>query len=234
MLSKTNIQVSQNVITKIIETEVVQNSLNNCTEKTSICINQPTGRFFYDKWEILPEYSNTCFERILNGLSKIGEARIVLLPPGTAYRSHSDLDDRYHLTLQSQQSYLVDLYNNKMYETSVDRYWYLMDTSPAHSAVNFGSIIRAQLVVRKLLGDNCIENPKTVSIVPSGSGESHKARFIFDKIISPWLNIANKKNKISNIKVENSNSKISFDIESIFYDELTSMMPTEFKITTHD
>ncbi len=40
-------------------------------------LNKPTGDFFYDPWEILPEYKGTVFEELLAPLKDIGEARII-------------------------------------------------------------------------------------------------------------------------------------------------------------
>ena len=40
-------------------------------------LNKPTNDFFYDTWEILPEYKGTVFDELLAPLENIGEARII-------------------------------------------------------------------------------------------------------------------------------------------------------------
>lgn len=163
----------------------------NFTEvKTSL--NQPTGNFFYDPWEIKPEYKGTVWEKLLKTLPEVhGEARIIVMEPGTTYMAHADIDNRWHLSLQSKESYLIDLENLDMHLLEQDGYWYYMDAGKIHTASNYGSIARVQLVVRELLTATTEENLVQVTIKPSKP--QYDYRYKFDNTVSPWLNVANKK-----------------------------------------
>jgi hypothetical protein len=164
-------------------------------DETKISLNEPTGRFFYDKWDTKPEYRHTFWHGILESLPfDKGEARVIKLDPGTTYMSHTDIDDRWHLTLQAEKSYLIDLDDEKMFPTEADGIWYKMDAGKRHVASNFGSIPRLQLVVRKLLKESQEKNLVNVKISPKQ--ESYDYRYKFDNIISPWLNKTNKKGLI--------------------------------------
>jgi hypothetical protein len=44
-----------------------------------------------------------------------------------SYTSHADIDDRWHLSLTAEQSYLIDLDNMQMHKIDIDGYWYDMD-----------------------------------------------------------------------------------------------------------
>lgn len=154
-----------------------------------ISINEPTNRFFYDPWKIKEEYKNTIWEEILSTLPiDIGEARIVQLKHGTCYMSHCDIDDRLHLGIEGQYSYLIDIDAKQMHEVAPDGKWSEMNTGVRHVAANFGSITRTQVVVRKLLNDVNIDHPVKIKITPI----CENPRFEFDDIISPWLNRLNK------------------------------------------
>ena len=166
-------------------------------------INQPTGDFFYDPWEIKPEYKGTVWEQLLNDLDEIkGEARVITLTSKSNYVSHCDIDDRFHLNLSGVFCYLIDLDNNKMYPTVKDGIWYSIDTSKLHTAANFGNTHRHQLVVRRLLKHSNIKDPVNVKIVPV-IDNTETARFLFDHTISPLLNAANKQGNINNFKLIN-------------------------------
>ena len=130
--------------------------------ETSIDLNYRTGNFFYDQWLVSDRFENTVWEEILNSLpTDIGQARLIKLKPEECYRSHADIDDRYHLSIISDNAYLVDLDDNAMYPTVVDGRWYLMDAGKRHSAINFSGQTRVQLVIRQLLIPGKIENPQT-------------------------------------------------------------------------
>ena len=102
MLTKLDYIVSQNLIQEALK--LVDSSNFRLT------INEPTGSFFYDKWKIKNEYQDTVWDKILRTLpDSIGEARIIVLQPGTCYQSHADIDDRYHLNIQAEQSYIINL-----------------------------------------------------------------------------------------------------------------------------
>lgn len=192
-------------------------------------INQPTGNFFYDPWEIKPEFKGTVWEEILNTISDdIGEARIIILESGTCYWSHSDIDDRWHLTLQAKESYLVNLDDNVMHPLKKDGVWYLMDTGKIHSAVNFGNRSRVQLVVRKLLKNNILTDSTRVKIVLNSPNAEY--RYIFDHDISPWLNKANKNGYISNFKHNTEEQTVEFDIENNMIPSLQERLGSTFKL----
>jgi hypothetical protein len=193
-----------------------------------IAINQPTGKFFSDPWEIKLEFKDTVWEKILNKISEDkGEARLIKLSPGECYPSHADIDDRWHLSLTGNNSFLIDLENNIMHQTNVEGRWFLMNAGVRHTAANFGSEDRVQLVVRKLLPTPQIKNPKTVSIkLKQVIGER---RFVFDDIISPWLNKAYKLGIVDNFKGEDLEAK--FTVEESYIDELQQVIDYYFTLT---
>lgn len=230
MLKGTEYTVELFEINRILANTLIKEFITASNEKEILSLNDPTGNFFYDRWKIKEQFKNSGIEKILTQLPNSGEARIISLPPERCYRSHADIDDRYHLTLQGHRSYLIDLEENKMFPTDVTNRWAIMDAGKIHSAVNFGSVTRIQLVVRQLLQKNILNNPMNIFITPSGNGMKEKSRFIFDDKISPWLNRANKQNKINNFNIEFDNQRIYFDIDKIFYNELKSIIPEEFQI----
>lgn len=207
-----------------------ETALYNSTDKSTFALNYPSGDFFYDRWNIKEEFLGTVFENILKVFSDLGETRIIALPPGKCYRSHADIDDRYHLTVCSEKSYLTDLKNDIMYKTDVNGQWYLMDTGRPHSAVNFGSVNRIQIVARKLLTRNNLEKKKYVTLMPSGDGNQEKLRYIFDKNISTWLNLANKEKIIDKVSTTKNLTEISFFIDSNYFTDLIKILPREIKI----
>jgi hypothetical protein len=94
-----------------------------------------------------------------------GEARIIILKPGTSYYCHADADDRWHLNLQSEFGFICDIDQSVMHKLSTDGNWYDMDAGRRHTAANFGHIDRIQLVVRQLLDRNVLVNPVDIKIV---------------------------------------------------------------------
>jgi hypothetical protein len=169
--------------------------------KTKTTLNQPTGNFFYDRWEIKPEFVGTVWEELLKSLPvEHGEARVIVMEPGTTYMAHSDIDNRYHLSLQGERSYLIDLDNDIMHLLEQDGYWYEMDAGRIHVATNFGSYNRVQLVVRKLLVPTTMTNLVDVTIRPKRP--QHDYRYKFDNIVSPWLNRTNSCNLIKDFSFE--------------------------------
>lgn len=191
-------------------------------------INEPTGRFFYDPWTLKEEYQNTVWETIMKTLpGPAGEARIMVLKPGTAYNSHADADDRYHLNINGESCYLIDLDNNELYKLIKDGSWYEMDAGRIHTATNFGRYYRIQLVVRKLLVDHTLLNSTKVKIVSNGISDND-ARFIFDNVISPWLNRANKNKIISNFNYVET--EVTFNIDNQYLNELESIMPKQLRL----
>jgi hypothetical protein len=191
-------------------------------------INQPSGDFFYDPWVLKDEYKGTVWETIYNSLpvSK-GEARIIILDPGQCYQIHADIDDRYHLNILGDNSYLIDLVRETMHPLSQDGIWYDMDASFLHTATNFGRKARVQLVVRKLLKNNKLKDPIEVSLATSMENTNH-ARFLFDNTMSPWFNEANKAGFINSFK--QGPVTITFNIEQEKLESFKRMLPDEFKI----
>jgi hypothetical protein len=167
--------------------------------KTSI--NSPTGNFFYDPWEIKPEYKGTIWEKLLKSLKQPhGEARIIVMQPGTTYMAHADIDNRWHLSLQGEQSYLIDLDSKEMHLLEQDGYWYYMDAGRIHVAANYGSVPRVQLVVRELLTATTMPNTVQVTLKPRTN--QYDYRYKFDNIVSPWLNRANANKCIKDFEYE--------------------------------
>lgn len=213
--------------TYTIDQQILEESKQWCSSlgdfKTSI--NMPTGRFFYDKWIIKDEYKGTVLDKILQSLPvDHGEARIIVLKNGINYQSHADIDDRYHLNLQSSQAYLIDLDNKRMFETITDLCWYEMDAGRLHTAANFGEIDRIQIVVRKLLIDNELKNPVQIKITCI---DEYLARYHFDNTVSSWLNRKNKEGTLSNFTLD-LKGVIKFSIEDILINELKELLPKQF------
>jgi len=190
-------------------------------------LNEPTGDFFYDPWTIKKEYVGTVWEQILNTLPvDMGEARLIVLKYGNCYMSHSDIDDRYHLNVNGEYSFLVNIDTEEMFPQTLDGQWYLMDASPRHSAVNFGSVDRVQLVIRKLLNKCQLENYSTVTIKPI---DKIKPRFIFDDEISPWLSKMNKQQLMNNFKILTDG--VEFNLDNSVVPVLDSYSKEKFHIT---
>lgn len=213
MFTKSSIQVDQNLFNQAI------NNLPKVDFRLSL--NEKTGRYLYDPWVIKQEYKGTVWEEILKTLPEpIGEARIVTLKPGTGYQSHSDIDDRYHLNLSGDRySYLIDIDKQQMYQVNQDRFWYNMNAGPRHSAVNLGNVDRVQLLVRKLLKD--VHMSDYVSVVINSKGINDSSRFLFDDILSPWLNSAIKRSIVSNFEFEGTTVK--FNVSKDFIQEFNNL-----------
>lgn len=196
------------------------------SEESKLTLNQPTGNFFYDPWEIKEEYKGTIWETLLNTLPlDAGEARIITLSHGTTYMSHTDIDDRYHLNIKGQYSFLINIDDEKMYSTKADGRWYEMDTGLRHVAANFGSYDRVQIVMRKLLTNATLEKCKNIIIKPV----CQNPRFEFDDLISPWLNKLNKRLLINNFNILPDGVSFNLDIGTIH--ELDSIDTSKFKVT---
>jgi hypothetical protein len=212
-----------------VDTSLFQEACNSLPkEGMKTTINYPIGNFFYDAWELKDEYRGTVWELLYNSLPVIkGEARIIILDPGQCYQIHADIDDRYHLNILGDNSYLIDLVREQMHPLSQDGIWYDMDASFLHTATNFGRKARVQLVVRKLLKNNKLTNPVEVALATSMDNPNH-ARFLFDNTMSPWFNEANKLGFINNFT--QGNVAITFNIEQDKLESFKCMLPEEFKI----
>ena len=201
------------------------NNLNLVEQKA--VINQPTGNFFYDPWEIKEAYKNTMWAELLSTLpTSHGEARIIVMKPGTTYMAHSDIDDRWHLNLQGEESYLIDLDNLDMHKLEKDGHWYSMDAGKKHVASNFGPVDRIQIVVRKLLIET--EDKNLVNVIINPTAEKFDYRFQFDKHVSPWLNRTNKKGLMKDFA--HDGSSVSFKVVKEELEDLN--LTDDFEIIT--
>jgi hypothetical protein len=187
-------------------------------------INRPTGNFFYDSWVLKDEYKGTVWETIYESLPVAkGEARIIVLQPGSCYQQHADIDDRYHLNILGDSCYLIDLVRETMYPLSQDGIWYDMDAGFLHTATNFGRRARIQLVIRKLLKkNNLLHAPVSIRLESTLSNKDH-ARYLFDNSVSPWLNQANKSGFIDNFSY--TRDQATFDIETDKVNSLINILP---------
>lgn len=200
--------------------------LKNCyveSHQGKTQLNSPTGNFFYDPWKIKEEFKGSIWEDVLSSLDfDIGEARIIILNTGTCYLKHADIDDRYHLNISGDNSYLIDLSNNQMHDLQRDGVWYKMNAGVPHTAINVGEHDRIQLVVRELLTKNDINDSVNISITGSG----YNLRYVFDSVYSPWLNEANKKGYINNFS--HTGNTANFDVVKQYVENLQNMIPQGF------
>jgi len=208
---------------------LIEKALKECPiQDDSAVLNEPTGNFFYDEWTIKEIYKGTAWEEVLNTLPyTVGQARIIKLEPGESYMAHADIDNRWHLNLTGEQSYLIDLDNKVMHECVRDNRWAYMDASHIHAATNYGSIPRLQLVVRELLFTSRTPTDLIdISIEPAY--EQHDYRYKFDKIFSPFLNRANQKYKLADFF--HNSSKVSFRLERELLEDFKQITTDDFKI----
>lgn len=214
MITNTSFRLSKDLLNEAI------NSMPIFSDR--LALNTPTNQFFHDPWEIKDHFKNTIWEKVLNSLDiPKGEARLIRLPTKSCYTGHADIDDRWHLTLTGQKSYLIDLDKDIMYNTNQCGCWYDMDASKRHTAANFGNHDRIQLVVRHLLPIVNLKDPVTISIDDNPKEDS---RYIFDDIVSPRLNILSKEKLISNISA--TVNSITFDIERSASQQLIDLVLT--------
>ena len=220
MLTQTNYKVDT------ITFQIACNLLPKHEMKTTI--NQSTGDFFYDPWVLKDEYKNTVWETLYNSLPvNKGEARIIILDPNQCYQIHADIDDRFHLNILGENSYLIDLVRDIMHPLTADGIWYNMDAGFLHTASNFGRCARVQLVVRQLLKKNKLNEPVEVALSTT-IADTNDARFLFDNKLSPWFNEANKLGYINNFSY--SPIGVKFNIEKNKLDSLKHILPKEFEI----
>lgn len=181
MLKKLPYSVDLEPLRNLLST-VVWDSHGRCS------LNSPTGNRLYDPYTVNQEWKGTAFETLLNEIPyDIGEARLMKLEPGTCYRSHADADDRYHLNLISNEHcYLIDLDDQKMYPLVSDSNLYYMDGSKLHTATNFGSTSRVQLVIRVPLKK--YDDPDFVSVEIKVKNPPVNLRYLVDQYVSPLIN----------------------------------------------
>ena len=210
--------------------EDIEEAQNNIpSDSFKFCLNEPTGNFFYDSWQLKKDLIGTVWEKIYNSLPvQKGEARLIKLEGGESYASHADIDDRYHLNIAGVKCYLTDLDNLKMHPLTTDGIWYNMDAGRRQTASNFGNRTRYQLVVRHLLTKNTIIDPVKILVVPVEGVDPDDARFVFDDVVSPWLNSANKSGTINEFSFHKD--YVSFVISEKVLENFRLVVPKEFKI----
>lgn len=207
---------------------LIEKALNLPIDAGRVSLNEPTGNFFYDEWKIKDEYKGTVWEEILNSLPcSIGEARVITLQPNQSYMAHADIDNRWHLNLTGEQSYLIDLSTQRMYKQHVDNYWRYMFADRIHTASNYGSVPRKQLVVRELLKHSLFDDLINVEVQPAY--EQFDYRYQFDNIISPWLNLKNKEGTLDNFQYKDTVA--SFSIAEHIKKEFEKILTPLFKVT---
>jgi len=217
MISKTNM---------IVPPELFELAVDSVPySEGKFVLNEPTGRFFYDKWRIKEEFVGTAWEQLLAMLPVHGEARLIYLRSATCYTTHSDIDDRYHLNLKGGYSYLIDLDSQQLHPIMQDGCWYDMNAGPRHTAANFGYTDRVQLVVRQLLRDSKLHKPLSIRL-SSNIDDLEMARFIFDDTISPWLNTINKRHLINDFRLKGPD--VLFNLEELYLPSLLEILPKEF------
>jgi hypothetical protein len=212
MLSNTGLRYDLEPLIELLP-KIVWDEKNRCD------INYPTGHWLHDPYAINDCWKNTAFEMLLSDIPfPIGEARLMKLNPGDCYRSHSDIDDRYHLNLISNdQSYLIDLDSKILHQIRPDGYLYKMDAGKVHTACNFGSSERIQLVIRIPLPRYTGEN--YVTKILKFNNPVFNFRYIFDNEISSFLNSLSKLGLLGffNPKAE---TEIELHIEQEAFDKL--------------
>lgn len=219
MIAQTTYFVNNNIRKQIISTDI--------SVDFKLPLNEPTGNFFYEPWRIKQEYYGTVWEDILSTLpNNIGEARLIKLEPGQAYRSHADIDDRYHFNIQGERSFVIYTDANLIYPQEQTNAWFDMNAGEIHSAVNTGRIDRIQLVVRKLLNKNILTDPVHIKMTLREFKPDY--RYVFDEFYSPWLNKANKSGIINNFVF--SEEGVSFNIESSYLDEFKLIQTSYFNL----
>jgi len=224
MIKDTSYTITNEMLIKALD------SIPNYFGKSTL--NQPTGNFFTDKWTIKPEFLNSVWDTIMQMLPfPVGEARIISIEPGKCYIKHADIDDRYHLTLQSEDSFLVDLDKNILHPLHVTKVWKLFDAGVRHSAVNFGTKNRIELVVRKLLPK--VENKNFCKVIISTEQMNHEtARNKFDNTVSPWLNAKAKQNLLQDFNFTETQVTFKSSKESI--QSLKELLPSNFILKVLD
>jgi len=212
-----------------LSSELIQEALYAIFhEGFDFTLNEQTGNFFYDPWILKEKYKGTVWQTIMDTLpGVVGEAKVRRLNAGESYIGHSDIDDRFHLNISGEKCYIINIETETMYPTVADGYWYSMDASPKHTAVNFGNRVRFQLVVRKLLRLSKLVDPVSV-IIKSVIDDKAEARYIFDDRVSSWLNSANKNGIVNDFNY--SNDVIKFNIERQHLSEFKNILPQEFEI----
>lgn len=141
-----------NIVDQINNLEEIIHQTNSLSFESRLCLNQPTGDFFSDPWIVKEKFKNTPLGNILNGVDRVGEARLIKLQSAETYTAHADPDDRYHLPIiTNPYAFIIDVENLKMYHLPADGKIWMMDTSLIHVASNYGGRERIHLNIRILL-----------------------------------------------------------------------------------
>ena len=146
MFKRTDIQVRSDEIARDLQHHTLRQDSWDTMHKQDI--NHCEGNFFYDAWQLKPEFDTPVMQDLMLKLGPVGQAKIIVVPPGSCYQAHADVEDRYHITLQADHSYLIDLESHVMYPTLQDDWCYIMNTQRLHTAANFGYQDRCQLVIQ--------------------------------------------------------------------------------------
>ncbi len=107
MFSSTPFHFDSDKIFKTLRDIVVAQDTHDNMGKWDI--NEPTGNFFYDPWRLKKQYWDTSIIELFDQLGPVGQAKVIIINPGQNYLGHGDIEDRYHITLQGEESYLIDL-----------------------------------------------------------------------------------------------------------------------------
>lgn len=144
MFNKTNYSVPEDIL--------AQATVEIANAQQAQLLNKPTGDKLCDPWELTDETKGTVWEKILSTIPEpIGEARLIKLSTKQCYQKHTDGNQkRYTLNINGSDSYLVDLTTLKMHEFVHDGCWYTYDASTPHTAGNFGTTDRWQVIIIQL------------------------------------------------------------------------------------
>lgn len=211
--------------TVTVPSELIKNAEATSVGVAKTSLNTSTGDPFYDPWTLKQEFIGSVWEKLIAPLGlNIGEARIIVLDSPSGYTQHADIDDRYHLNITGEGSYLLDLNDLKIHPLVSDGIWYTMNAGKLHTAIAVGKKHRIQLVVRKLLTHSVLVNPINVKLTQVDIN----SRYDFDNSISSWLNQAVKRNILDNFRIE-GNSAL-FAVENEYLYELITIVPSTIKI----
>lgn len=184
-----------------------------------LSINETNGTLFGGPYTTKPEFVGTPLGDILSSIENPGEARLMRLKPEESYMAHNDPDDRYHVVITTNPfCYMIDLDSEKMYHLPPDGNLWLMDTSPRHVAVNFGSRDRIHLNIRLLLPD-IKENAVHIKML----GGDFDFKHVINTSVAGFINCAIKNKTITGFRLINdreiminvTNDSILEEIKSI-------------------
>jgi hypothetical protein len=192
------------------------------------CSNDSKGDRYYREMELFDKYKGTVVERYVKSLNrKLSKVCVIIQEPGDTYPIHADIDDRFHLNLQSDNAYFIDFKTNISIPIETDRKVYLMNTGGLHSAVNFGLKRRLQIGATISLEYHNLKSPMSVNIHYNGKNKNYD--YFYNFYVMPWLNLANK-NKLINNYVKPKDSNLFVDIEEEQLESLKNAAGDNFEI----